>query len=81
MARLGRQSRASVEEPLTNVAWRDVPSTYVVCEQDQAIPVFAQEAMSKRAGEVLRLAAGHSPFLSHPEQLAGLLRGIAERAG
>jgi pimeloyl-ACP methyl ester carboxylesterase len=81
VARLGRQSRASVEQPLTNVAWMAVPSTYVVCAQDQAIPVFAQEAMSKRAGEVQRLETGHSPFLSHPDELAGLLRSIAAQAG
>ena len=81
VARIGLQSRASVEQPLTNAAWRAVPSTYVVCERDQAIPVVAQEAMSARAGEVLRLPAGHSPLLSHPRELAALLRPIVERAG
>ncbi|MGY1651318.1 alpha/beta fold hydrolase [Geodermatophilus sp. SYSU D01119] len=81
VARIGLQSRASVEQPLTNAAWRHVPSTYVVCEQDQAIPVFAQEAMSSRAGEVLRLPSGHSPFLSHPAELAALLRPVLDRAG
>jgi pimeloyl-ACP methyl ester carboxylesterase len=81
LARLALQSRASVEQPTTNVAWRSVPSTYVVCEQDQAIPVFAQEAMSARAGAVLRMDAGHSPFLSHPAELAALLRPVLDRAG
>jgi pimeloyl-ACP methyl ester carboxylesterase len=81
VSRLGLQSQASVEQPLTNAGWRHVPSTYVVCEEDQAIPVFAQEAMSSRAGEVRRLPAGHSPFLSHPAELAGLLRPVLDRAG
>ncbi len=81
VARVALQSRASVEQPLTNAGWRHVPSTYVVCEDDQAIPVFAQEAMSSRAGEVLRLPAGHSPFLSHPAELAALLRSVLDRAG
>ncbi|MFW3169976.1 alpha/beta hydrolase [Geodermatophilus sp. CPCC 206100] len=79
--RIGLQSLTSVQQPLTNAAWRAVPSTYVVCEQDQAIPPFAQEAMAQRAGKVLRLPAGHSPFLSHPAELAGLLRPILDRAG
>jgi hypothetical protein len=52
----------------------------VVCEQDQAIPVFAQEAMSSRAGTVLRLDAGHSPFLSQPAELAAVLRTVLDRA-
>ncbi|SNR99023.1 Pimeloyl-ACP methyl ester carboxylesterase [Geodermatophilus pulveris] len=81
VSRLGLQSRASLEQPLTDAAWRAVPSTYVVCEQDQAIPVPAQEAMSSRAGDVLRLPAGHSPFLSHPAELAALLRPVLDRAG
>jgi pimeloyl-ACP methyl ester carboxylesterase len=68
-------------QPLTNAAWRAVPSTYVVCEQDQAIPPFAQEAMAKRAETVLRMDAGHSPFLSHRQELAGLLRPILDAAG
>jgi pimeloyl-ACP methyl ester carboxylesterase len=79
--RLGLQSRASTEQPLTRAAWREIPSTYVVCEEDQAIPVFAQEAMAQRAGTVLRLPAGHSPFLSHPKELADVLRQLAEQVG
>ena len=81
VARIALQSRASVEQPLTNAGWRHTPSTYVVCEEDRAIPVFAQEAMSSRAGEVLRLPSGHSPFLSHPAELAALLRPVLDRAG
>jgi pimeloyl-ACP methyl ester carboxylesterase len=81
VARLGVQSRESFQQPLTNAGWRAVPSTYVVCERDQAIPVFAQDAMAQRAGTVLRMDAGHSPFLSHPRELAALLRPVLDRAG
>jgi pimeloyl-ACP methyl ester carboxylesterase len=79
VARLGVQSRAAFEQPLTRAAWRDVPSTYVVCEDDHAIPLFAQELMCRRAGTVVRMSAGHSPFLSHPAELAATLREIAEK--
>jgi pimeloyl-ACP methyl ester carboxylesterase len=78
---LGLQSRASFEQPLGRAAWRELPSTYVICEDDQAIPLFAQEAMAQRASTVLRLPAGHSPFLAHPAELAALLRPILEAAG
>jgi pimeloyl-ACP methyl ester carboxylesterase len=74
VARLGHQSLAAFEQPLTRAAWRTVPSTYVVCERDAAIPVVAQEMMAERAGRVLRMPASHSPFLSRPAQLAGILR-------
>jgi pimeloyl-ACP methyl ester carboxylesterase len=79
--RVSAHSLAAFQQPLTNAAWKAVPSTYVICEQDQAIPPFAQEAMSQRAGEVLRMDTGHSPFLSQPEALAELLRPILNRAG
>jgi pimeloyl-ACP methyl ester carboxylesterase len=74
VARLGHQALAAFEQPLTRAAWRSVPSTYVVCERDAAIPVVAQEMMAERAGRVLRMPTSHSPFLSRPAQLAGILR-------
>jgi pimeloyl-ACP methyl ester carboxylesterase len=81
VARVSAHSRAAFEQPLTQAGWQAVPSTYVICEQDQAIPSSAQEAMAQRAGQVLRMNTGHSPFLSQPEALAALLRPILDRAG
>jgi pimeloyl-ACP methyl ester carboxylesterase len=78
VAAIGLQSTSSLTQPLSRAAWRELPSTYVVCEQDQAIPVEAQEAMSGRAGTVLRLDTGHSPFLAAPAELAALLRGVLQ---
>lgn len=74
IARLTHHSLVAFGQPLTAAAWRTVPSTYVVCEQDQAIPVFAQEAMAQRSNRVVRMATAHSPFLSHPGELAGIIR-------
>ena len=81
VARVSAHSLAAFEQPLTNAGWKAVPSTYMMCERDQAIPPFAQEAMAQRASEVLRMDTGHSPFLSQPEALARLLRPILDRAG
>jgi pimeloyl-ACP methyl ester carboxylesterase len=73
VARLVPQTRKSFADPITRTAWSEVPTTYVVCERDNAIPVFAQEAMAARAGRVERLDAGHSPFLSLPDELAAII--------
>ena len=81
VARVSAHSLAAFEQPLTNAGWKVVPSTYVICEQDQAIPPSAQEAMAQRAGEVLRMDTWHSPFPSQPEALVGLLRPILDRVG
>ena len=52
------------------------PSTYIVCEQDHAIPTQAQEAMSAAASHVERLPASHSPMLSMPGNVSALLAGV-----
>jgi hypothetical protein len=53
-----------------------VPTTYVVCRDDHAIPVVAQEMLAKRADEVRRLDSGHSPFLSVPDDLLSIIREV-----
>jgi pimeloyl-ACP methyl ester carboxylesterase len=72
-ARLKPQSLAAFTSEQTAAAWRDVPSMYIVCERDNAIPVAAQDAMSGRATVVERMDASHSPFMSQPEATATLL--------
>lgn len=73
---LRTQSLASFMQPVTAVAWREIPSTYVVCTNDQAIPLFAQEHMAARCRDVRRMASDHSPFLSHVEELAELIEQV-----
>jgi pimeloyl-ACP methyl ester carboxylesterase len=80
-ARLQPQSLASFTTPQTQAAWRALPSAYLLCEQDRAIPPSAQEAMSDRAGRVVRLASGHSPFLSQPGGVVAFLEQLASAGG
>lgn len=77
VSRLQPQSASSFTEAVEGAAWRDLPSTYVVCERDQAIPPLAQEAMAKRATDTVRLDSDHSPFLSQPGELVALLTRLA----
>lgn len=74
VCQLGYQSYASMRQELTAIAWKTIPSTYVVCESDNAIPVAAQELMAERADAVVRMNTSHSPFLSQPAALAQLIR-------
>jgi pimeloyl-ACP methyl ester carboxylesterase len=80
IARLGHQSFAAVSQPLTHASWHKIPSTYVICEKDSAIPPTIQERMARRAHRVARLATSHSPFLSRPSRVAGLLRKELKQA-
>ncbi|KAI7356456.1 hypothetical protein KC354_g10408 [Hortaea werneckii] len=61
-------------------AWKHIPSTYMVCEQDNAIPLAAQEALISQPGaqfRVERCSASHSPFLSMPDLTAEVVRRAA----
>jgi pimeloyl-ACP methyl ester carboxylesterase len=74
VSRLGYQSHASMQQKLTETAWKAIPSTYVICEVDNALPVAAQELIAARADDVQRLCTSHSPFLSQPAALARLIK-------
>jgi pimeloyl-ACP methyl ester carboxylesterase len=58
-------------------AWRDVPSTYVVCTDDRAILPALQRAMAVHATHVVEWPTSHSPFLSAPDRIVGLLAELA----
>ena len=72
------QSVRSFSEPLTRAAWRTVPSTYFLGEQDRAVPLDFQRAMAARSSRTRLLPSGHSAFLSMPAELADAI--TAERA-
>lgn len=73
IAKLLPHSLTAQKEKVTAAAWKTIPSTYVVCELDNALPVAAQEAMAARAGHVVRLPTSHSPFLSRPDDVVRII--------
>jgi pimeloyl-ACP methyl ester carboxylesterase len=58
------------------------PRYYVVAAQDRAIPPALQRRMAREGAtaEVVELDTDHSPFLSEPAELAGLLERFAASA-
>jgi pimeloyl-ACP methyl ester carboxylesterase len=74
--RTADQSLAVLEAPVAVAAWRDVPSTYLVCAQDRGTPADRQRAFAARAGRVVELDAGHHPFLSQPAAVRDLILGL-----
>ncbi len=69
------QSLASFATPST-APDRGHPTTFMICEQDNAVPPPAQEAMSANADHVVRLASAHIPQASVTEALAEALGRI-----
>lgn len=80
-ARTTSQSLSAYTDTLTQAAWRDHGTTYVVTTADELIPLPVQEMLAARAGaSVERIASGHFPMLSHPGEIANLIERAAEHA-
>ncbi|MHA6344777.1 alpha/beta fold hydrolase [Roseivivax sp. CAU 1761] len=67
--------------PLTLGAnWQAVPRSYIICEEDNAVPTELQREMAPAAARpehIHSLPGSHSPFMARPEALADLLGRIA----
>ena len=72
-ARLGPHPLVTLEQEPTAVAWRTKPSTYVVCSDDLVVPVELQREHAGRCASSVEWPTGHSPFLSRPELVVGLV--------
>ena len=59
-------------------AWRDHPTTYVLCRNDEAINPQTQREMSALADTVVEWDCGHSPFFSDPDLVCDLLGRLAK---
>ncbi len=77
LTRATPQSLAAFGQPVRRVAWQEVPSTYVVCAEDRAIPACGQRAHAAKTTRIVELACGHHPFLSQPESLAHIIADSA----
>ncbi|WP_461002730.1 alpha/beta hydrolase [Streptomonospora sediminis] len=73
---LARQSVQVTGQQVGAAAWRQVPSTYLVCTRDQGTPERLQREFARRAGNVVELDAGHHPFLSQPAAVRDLVLSL-----
>jgi pimeloyl-ACP methyl ester carboxylesterase len=69
-------------------AYEDVESTFVFCTEDRAIPLQVQEGMVAGAeqqgakfGRVVLEGSSHSPMISRPDEVAEVIRRIADGIG
>ncbi|KAK5018018.1 hypothetical protein LTR16_001123 [Cryomyces antarcticus] len=86
-AQLTHHPSATFDARTTHAGWRHIPTTYVLCDKDNAIPVQGQDALVQQArgagAEILevRLDASHSPMISQPEAVAVAVRRAAGEVG
>lgn len=61
-------------------AWKSFPSWYLVAQSDQAIPPDAERLFAKRMGAtVVKINSNHLPMVSHPDEVAKLIKSAAEQ--
>lgn len=53
--------------------------TYVLCENDIAVPPPFQEQMAELGCfDIIRVKSGHAPFLTIPEEVVTIVTGVAD---
>jgi pimeloyl-ACP methyl ester carboxylesterase len=69
--------------PSGPVAWRSVPSWYLLGTEDKAIPPATQRYMAERAkASIVEIPASHASLVSQPEAVTDLiLTAVRETAG
>ncbi len=77
VARLSAQPMATMVQPVTGSPLATIPSTYVVCAQDDAVHPDHQRIMAERCRDIVTFDTDHSPFVSMPVETADLLAGLA----
>jgi pimeloyl-ACP methyl ester carboxylesterase len=76
-SRLTPQRMENMAQSPTAVAWRDRPSTYIVCSHDNILHPGLQRILARRATASVEWPTSHSPFLSRPELVVDLLSELA----
>jgi pimeloyl-ACP methyl ester carboxylesterase len=65
-------------QPSGPVAWKTIPSWYLVGTLDNVIPPFLQTFMAERANaQIVRVKAPHPSMISHPKAVADLIERAA----
>ena len=66
---------------ISEAAWRNKPSWYLVATEDEMIPPPAQRFMSERAAStVVEVAGSHAVYVSQPDAVAKLIEQAARAA-
>jgi pimeloyl-ACP methyl ester carboxylesterase len=83
-ARLAATQRPATQEALTEPSgdrplWKDVPSWFLIGEEDHIIPPELQRFMARRIGakSIVEVKASHVPFVSQPDAVAQLIEDAA----
>lgn len=83
IAKLKPHCYQTFHSKLNHASWAGIPSTYMYCLQDNAIPMFVQEMMVKETAKDANmrtetLDTNHSPFFTMPDECVAAIQRAAE---
>lgn len=81
LAHLGLQPAVTFQQEVTAAGWETIPSTYVQCTEDRAVPHEIQRVMAARCTSTVEFPTNHSPFLTMVSELAGVVERAAQAGG
>jgi pimeloyl-ACP methyl ester carboxylesterase len=78
LAKMKCQPASGWADVVKYAGWKDVPSAFLVCENDTVFPAEKQLEGANMAGsEIEKCNAGHMVWLSQPETVVGFVRRAA----
>lgn len=71
-------AKATFDQSVDNVAWKTIPSWYLVSQEDRAINPELERFMAERMGaKTSEIKASHVALLSHPQEVTQLIEVAA----
>ena len=62
--------------------WSEVPSVYIIAEEDKVVPLVWQEQWAALVGsEVVRIKTGHMAHISRTQEVAKIVGDILQQSG
>jgi homoserine acetyltransferase len=83
ISKLRPHAVATITDKTRSAAWKKIPTSYLVCEDDKVFPAHDQDGIiamikEQRADvESERLFVGHSPYIVKPDAVAAFIRRAA----
>lgn len=69
---------AAFEQSVNEIAWKTIPSWFIVTQSDRAINPELQRFMAKRIGaRTTEVNSSHVPFISHPKEVAKVIEAAS----
>jgi pimeloyl-ACP methyl ester carboxylesterase len=69
---------AAFDQSVKAIAWKTIPSWYLVTQNDRAINPKLQRFMAQRIGaKTTEVNSSHVPFISHPKEVVKLIEAAA----